>query len=98
MSTPSRSKTTASIMGSNCNFGPVPAISSSMADDRDRVERLYREDLRAVLRFAATRTDAARATDAAAEPFLVAWRRLDAGPAEPRPWLFGVARRVIAVQ
>jgi RNA polymerase sigma-70 factor (ECF subfamily) len=85
-------------MGSNCNFGPVPAISSSMADDRDRFERLYRENFRAVLRFAATRIDPERAKDVAAETFLVAWRRLDVVPAEPRPWLFGVARRVIAVQ
>jgi len=69
-----------------------------MADDRDRFERLYRENFRAVLRFAATRIDPERAKDVAAETFLVAWRRLDAVPAEPRPWLFGVARRVIAVQ
>jgi RNA polymerase sigma-70 factor, ECF subfamily len=69
-----------------------------MADDRDRFERLYRENFRAVLRFAATRIDPERAKDVAAETFLVAWRRLDDVPAEPRPWLLGVARRVIAGQ
>ena len=69
-----------------------------MADDRDRFERLYRENFRAVLRFAVARIDPERAKDVAAETFLVAWRRLDDVPAEPRPWLFGVARRVIAGQ
>jgi RNA polymerase sigma-70 factor, ECF subfamily len=69
-----------------------------MADDRERFERLYRENFRAVLRFAVTRIDPERAKDVAAETFLVAWRRLDDVPAEPRPWLLGVARRVIAGQ
>jgi len=69
-----------------------------MADDRERFERLYRDNFRAVLRFAAGRIDPERAKDVAADTFLVAWRRLDDVPAEPRPWLFGVARRVIAGQ
>ena len=69
-----------------------------MADDRDRFERLYRENFRAVLRFAAARIDPERAKDVAAETFLVAWRRLDEVPAEARPWLLGVARKVIAGQ
>ena len=69
-----------------------------MADDRDRFERIYRENFRAVLRFAAARIDPERAKDVAAETFLIAWRRLDDVPAEPRPWLLGVARRVIAGQ
>jgi len=69
-----------------------------MADDRERFEWIYRENFRAVLRFAAARIDPERAKDVAAETFLVAWRRLDAVPAEPRPWLLGVARRVIAGQ
>jgi RNA polymerase sigma factor (sigma-70 family) len=33
-----------------------------------------------------------------AETFLTAWRRLGDVPAEPRPWLLGVARRVLANQ
>ena len=69
-----------------------------MADDRDRFERIYRENFRLVLRFAAARIDPERAKDVAAETFLVAWRRLDDVPAEARPWLLGVARRVIAGQ
>jgi RNA polymerase sigma factor (sigma-70 family) len=69
-----------------------------MADDRERFERIYRENFRPVLRFAAARIDPERAKDVAAETFLVAWRRLDDVPAEPRAWLFGVARKVIAGQ
>src|SRR5579875_1037709 len=98
MRTPSRSRTTASITKPNCNFGGVPAISSAMADDRERFERIYRENFRAVLRFAALRIDRERAKDVAAETFLVAWRRLDDVPPEPRAWLLGVARKVIAGQ
>lgn len=69
-----------------------------MADERERFERLYRENFHAVLRFAAARIDPERAKDVAAETFLVAWRRLDDVPAEPRPWLLGVARKVISGQ
>jgi RNA polymerase sigma-70 factor (ECF subfamily) len=69
-----------------------------MADDRERFERIYRENFRAVLRFAAMRIDPERAKDVAAETFLVAWRRLDDVPVEPRAWLLGVARKVIAGQ
>jgi RNA polymerase sigma-70 factor (ECF subfamily) len=69
-----------------------------MPDDRERFERIYRENFRAVLRFAATRIDPERAKDVASETFLVAWRRLDEVPVEERSWLLGVARRVIADQ
>ncbi len=69
-----------------------------MADDRERFERIFRENFRAVFRFALARIDPERAKDVAAETFLIAWRRLDDVPEEPRPWLFGVARRVIAGQ
>jgi len=69
-----------------------------MADERERFERIYREHFRAVLRFALARIDPDRAKDVAAETFLVAWRRLDDVPNEPRAWLLGVARRVIAGQ
>jgi RNA polymerase sigma-70 factor (ECF subfamily) len=92
------SKTIASIIDTHCNFGPVPAISSVMADERERFERIYRENFRAVLRFATMRIDPERAKDVAAETFLVAWRRLEDVPAEPRLWLFGVARKVVAGQ
>lgn len=52
----------------------------------------YAEVLAYVLRRVGERP---RAEDVAAETFAVAWRRLDALPAEPLPWLLGIARRLI---
>ncbi|MEX0783582.1 MAG: sigma-70 family RNA polymerase sigma factor [Dehalococcoidia bacterium] len=40
----------------------------------------------------------ADADDVVAETFTVAWRRFQDIPAEPLPWLYGVARRVLANQ
>ena len=40
------------------------------------------------------RRDPELADDITAETFLVCWRRLDAVPAEPLPWLLGVARNI----
>ncbi|MGH3394792.1 MAG: RNA polymerase sigma factor [Streptosporangiaceae bacterium] len=68
----------------------------------DRAERfsdLYQRQYEAVLRYALRRTDPETARDVAAETFLVAWRRFDVVPAESGmagPWLYGVARRVLA--
>lgn len=60
---------------------------------------LYQRHCDAVLRYALRRTDPETARDVTAETFLVAWRRLDVVPPEDtdaRPWLYGVARRVLA--
>ena len=60
---------------------------------------LYQAHHGAILRYAARRTDPDTARDVVAETFLVAWRRLAAVPAEPgqaEPWLYAVARRVLA--
>lgn len=69
-------------------------------DSRDvAFRRLYQRHFDAVLGFALRRTDRPEdAADVTAETFLVAWRR---GPHVPdgdaaRPWLYGVARRVLA--
>jgi RNA polymerase sigma factor (sigma-70 family) len=67
-------------------------------DRRARFEELfyrYRGEVRA---YARRRTSSAVAEDAVAETFLIAWRRLDAVGDDPLPWLFSVARRVIANQ
>lgn len=57
---------------------------------------LYERAYSDVLRYARRRVDEDAARDAAAETFLVAWRRLDVIPAEPLPWLYRVARGVLA--
>lgn len=75
--------------------------------DRDRAlsgadqpfERCFRDNYAAILAFAIRRMpDRGSAEDAAAETFGVAWRRRDLIPAEPLPWLYGIALRVIANQ
>jgi RNA polymerase sigma factor (sigma-70 family) len=63
-----------------------------------RFEDLFHANYPAVRGYALRRTSREAAQDAVAETFLVAWRRLDDVPADPLPWLFGVARRVLANQ
>ena len=63
-----------------------------------RFEEMFTEHYAAVRGYALRRTSADAAQDAVAETFLVAWRRLDDVPPDALPWLFGVARRVLANQ
>ena len=51
-----------------------------------------------VFAFALRRSSPSMAEDVVSETFLVAWRRLDSIPDTPKPWLLGVARRVLANQ
>lgn len=65
----------------------------------ERFAALFERIHRPLLAYALRRvSDPADAADVVAETFLVAWRRLDDVPAgeAARPWLFGVARRVLA--
>jgi RNA polymerase sigma-70 factor, ECF subfamily len=62
------------------------------------VEDLYRAHAKHVLAYALRRSDTATAEDVVSEVFLVANRRLVEVPADARPWLYGVARRVLANQ
>jgi RNA polymerase sigma factor (sigma-70 family) len=75
-------------------------VSRASAGDprHERFRRLYEEHGDAVLRYARRRTSPETAEDVLAETFVVAWRRLDRVPAEPRGWLLAVARRVLANQ
>ena len=61
---------------------------------------IYHRHSAAVTAYALRRTGSEDAADAVAETFVVAWRRFEDIPDEPsvRPWLFGVARRVLANQ
>lgn len=60
------------------------------------MEALFRADYPAVLRYVARRVPNDSVDDVVADVFLVAWRRLDDVPQQSRPWLLGVARKVIA--
>jgi RNA polymerase sigma-70 factor (ECF subfamily) len=68
-----------------------------MEDDRrSRAEALFAAHARAVLAYARRRASAATADDVLSDVFLVAWRRLDDLPADPRPWLLACARTALA--
>lgn len=69
-------------------------------NEAERFRAIYTAHFRSVLGFALRRTCRPEdAADIVAETFLVAWRRLDEVPeVEMRPWLFGVARNMLANQ
>jgi len=56
----------------------------------------FRAHVRAVRAYTLRRTAPEDAADIVAETFAVAWRRWDDAPADPLPWLLGIARRVLA--
>lgn len=67
--------------------------------DLTRFEDAFEAHHRAVLAYALRRTRSeADAEDATAETFAIAWRRWESVPADALPWLYGVARRVLANQ
>ncbi len=65
---------------------------------RVRFELLYGEHAPVVKAYILRRAQPSVADDLVAEVFMVCWRRLDKLPAEPLPWLLGVARRVLSTQ
>jgi RNA polymerase sigma-70 factor (ECF subfamily) len=67
-----------------------------VTDDRHRFEDLFRAHYSAVTRYALRRVGADAAAEIVSETFLTAWRRLDRVPEDALPWLYGIARRVIA--
>ncbi|GHJ47755.1 DNA-directed RNA polymerase sigma-70 factor [Catellatospora sp. TT07R-123] len=66
-----------------------------MTEDGERFTAVYERHHRQVYAYAVSRAGRAHADDVVADTFLVAWRRLDAVPAAPLPWLLGVARNVV---
>lgn len=67
---------------------------------RDHVADIYEQYAPDVAAYALRRATGSDAADVVAETFLVAWRRRDVVPDGPDtlPWLYGVARRVLANQ
>src|ERR1700744_42927 len=62
----------------------------------ERFDERFRAHYARVLSFARRRlSDRAVAEDIAAETFVVAWRRLEAAPADALPWLLAIARGMI---
>lgn len=69
------------------------------ADAARRLEELFQANERRVLAYALRRTSSpADAEDAAAETFIIAWRKIEQVPDDALPWLLAVARRVLANQ
>lgn len=76
-----------------------PPAQAAPPDREQRFTVLFQHTHAALLAYAVRRVaDPSDAADVVAEAFLVAWRRIDEVPDGPdaRPWMFGVARRVLA--
>jgi RNA polymerase sigma-70 factor, ECF subfamily len=76
-------------------------MDRGVADRRERFEAAYRELYEPICGYVLRRVRAPEdAAEAIAETFATLWRRFDRCPQgeELKPWLFGVARRVLANQ
>ena len=68
-----------------------------MNDAHSEFALVYETHYRAIDAYCRRRVDADFVDDAAAETFVVAWRKIDMMPSgdEIRPWLYGIAYRVL---
>jgi RNA polymerase sigma factor (sigma-70 family) len=71
-------------------------VRLSDRERRERLELLFERYYASVLGYALRRAPRAVAEDVASETFIVAFRRIEDVPAPALPWLYGVARRVLA--
>lgn len=71
-----------------------------MSDQEVRFAELYRRYGQQLHAYCLRRTPASQATDAVAETFLVAWKKIDQIPngGDTLPWLYAVAYRVLSHQ
>ncbi|MBA2641562.1 MAG: hypothetical protein H0U82_01380 [Actinobacteria bacterium] len=76
----------------------LPGLPGAGSCTRERFERLFADHREALLAYALRRATQEAAEDVVVDAFMVVWRRLDDVPHDARPWLFGVARRVLADQ
>jgi len=74
----------------------VIPVDASPSAAHAAFEQVAGEVVEPVRRYLARRTDTATAEDVLSEVLLVLWRRLDAVPADPLPWAYGVARNCLA--
>lgn len=71
-------------------------MTDSRGPQTERFTALYAQHVRRVYLYAARHVGVDHADDVVAETFTVAWRRLDAVPADaPLPWLLVVARNTM---
>ena len=66
-----------------------------MTETYDHLAELHRAHYADLVRYFVRRGVADDADDLAAEVFVIAWRKLPAALDNARPWLFGVARKVL---
>ena len=69
-----------------------------MSSAEQRFRALHAEAHDDLMRFVRRRVPADDAEDIVATVFMTVWRRLDDVPADARPWMFAVARNVMANQ
>lgn len=74
------------------------ARDAATATRADAVAALFAAHATVVYQYARARLSPADAQDVVAEVFAIAWRRRDEQLEQPRAWLLGVARRVMANQ
>lgn len=67
-----------------------------MKDDREWLEAMWNQHAGRIYAYAARRIGRDAADDVVADTFVVAWRNRMSRPSRELPWLYGVARRVIA--
>jgi hypothetical protein len=66
-------------------------------DTEAQFTNVYRAHYEDALRFVRRRAHPMNVDDIVGETFLAAWRRRRELPGNPRPWLFGAARNVMAL-
>jgi RNA polymerase sigma factor (sigma-70 family) len=69
---------------------------TTKAASEERFQCVFLDQYEAVRRSVTRLSHASDVDDVVAETFLVAWRRIDELPAEPRVWLLAVARKTAA--
>ena len=75
----------------------TPSGSGVLESERAaRFEAMFDEHAVRVYAYAARRSSPDVANEVVSETFLIAWRKLDAVPADPLPWLLNVAGKVLA--
>jgi RNA polymerase sigma-70 factor, ECF subfamily len=70
-------------------------MNSVMGGRAAQFAALYEASYGAIHAYSVRRVGNQTADEIAAETFLVAWRRWEAIPPDPLPWLYGVARNVV---